>query len=126
MRFLALFALLFTLLAADHDDHHERHLPMDISYLGLTHDQHDAVERIVRSHQQDHRHFKRRKRETRETISRLFAADRFDSGRFMELTSELHREADALQSHFLEAIHGVLTPEQRRRFAYYMEEWEIE
>jgi protein CpxP len=126
MRFITLFALLFTLLAADHHDQHERHLPLDISYLDLTHEQHETMERIVRNHQKEHRRFKHRKREAREAVSRLFAAGEFDTQRYRELTSALHDEADAMQAHFLEAIHTVLTPEQRRRFADYMEEWEIE
>ena len=126
MRFIALVALLFALLAADHDDHHRRHLPMDLSYLSLTHEQHETIERIVRSHQEAHRRFNRRKRETREAAARLFAADAFDSDRFLRLSAALHQEAAVLQADFLEAIHRVLTPEQRSRFAYYMEEWEIE
>jgi Spy/CpxP family protein refolding chaperone len=129
MRPIALLMLLLALLYGDHDDHrehHERHLPLDISYLDLTHEQHEKVERIIRTHLEDHRRFNRQKRETREAISRLFAAEHFDRGTFLELTARLHSESAAMQAEFLGAIHEVLTPQQRRRFVFYMQEWEIE
>ena len=40
------------------------------------------------------------------------------------LTSALRSEADAVQADFLEALHDVLTPQQRRQFVPYLEEWE--
>ena len=128
MRIAIIFMLLLTLLGADDDDHrrHDRHLPLDISYLDLTPAQHESVERIVRKHQEEHHRFNRKKRQTREAIGRLFTADPFDRAKFLELTTSLRDEAGAIQAGFLEAIHAVLTPKQRRRFALYMEEWEIE
>ncbi len=126
MRWIVMVLMLFTLLAADHDRERDEHLPFDISYLGLNETQHEEVERIVRSHREDHRRFKRHKRETREAINRLFTAERFDEARFVELSQALRGDAAAMQARFLGALHNVLTPEQRRRFAHYMEEWEIE
>jgi Spy/CpxP family protein refolding chaperone len=126
MRFLLSLLMLATLLLAEHDEHHERHMPLDISYLDLTQEQHEKVERIVRSHQEAHRRHKRHKRESRELIGRLFTAEKFDSERFLEVSAQLRDEAATMQAEFLGAIHDVLTPEQRRHFANYMQEWEIE
>jgi len=126
MRILALVALLFTLLLADHDDHREHHLPMDISFLDLTRQQHEAVEKIVRDYRKAHQRLNREEVQTREAVSRLFEAEHFDREKFLELTKALRAESEKVQADFFEALHDVLTPEQRRRFVPYLEEWERE
>lgn len=126
MRILALVALLFTLLLADHDDHREHHLPMDISFLDLTKQQHEAVEKIVRDYRKAHQRLNREEVQTREAVSRLFEAEHFDREKFLELTKALRAESEKVQADFFEALHDVLTPEQRRRFVPYLEEWERE
>lgn len=128
MRIAIIFMLLLTLLGADDDDHrrYNRHLPLDISYLSLTPSQHESVERIVRKHQEEHHRFNRKKEKVREAIGLLFAAESFDKTKFLELTASLRDEAGRIQAEFFASIHAVLTPKQRRHFALYMEEWEIE
>jgi Spy/CpxP family protein refolding chaperone len=121
MRIIVLAALLFTLLLADHDDHH---MPMDISYLGLTKQQHERVEKIVRNYRKAHHRLNREKRETRNAVGKLFEAERFDREKFLELTTALQTANDKVQADFFEALHGVLTPQQRSRFIPYLEEWE--
>jgi Spy/CpxP family protein refolding chaperone len=124
MRIIAFAALLFTLLLADHDEHREHHLPMDISYLDLTKQQHERVEKIVRDYRKAHHRLNRDKAKTREAVSHLFEAERFDRRRFLELMAAQRAESEKVQADFFEALHGVLTPQQRRRFVPYLEEWE--
>jgi len=124
MRFIVLIAMLFSLLAADHDDPREHHMPMDISYLDLTPRQHESVEKIVRDYRKAHHRLNRLEEQTRESVSRLFEAERFDREKFLELTAALQRENDKVQADFFEALHRVLTPQQRSRFTPYLQEWE--
>ena len=126
MRILALIALLFTLLLADHDDHRDRHLPMDISFLDLSKQQHEAVEKIVRDYRKAHHRLNKEEAKTREAVRQLFEAEHFDREKFLQLTSALRNEGEKVQADFFEALHDVLTPQQRARFTPYLEEWERE
>jgi len=126
MRIVPLLLLLFSLLYAEHDEHREHHFPMDIGYLDLTEAQHVRVERIVHEYREARHRYSRHKKELREAFETLFAAGTFDRERFRTMKSQLHEEASAAQAAFFADIHQVLTPEQRRRFVRYMEEWEVE
>ncbi|MDA3945501.1 MAG: Spy/CpxP family protein refolding chaperone [Helicobacteraceae bacterium] len=128
MRLLTLLLLLATLLFADSDkyEYKERHLPLDMHYLELTHKQHDQAKSIVRTFKHEYKEFHHLKKETREAVSKLFLAETFDSAEFIRLTSALnHREAE-IQSELFSRMHGILTPSQKKRFVNYMEEWEVE
>ena len=128
MRFLALFLLLATLLFADSDKHEykERHLPLDMSYLELTPQQHEQARTIVRAYQHQHKAFHRLKKETREAVSKLFLAETFDTAAFVRLTAALNQRAAEIQAEFFSSMHAILSPSQKKRFVEYMEEWEVE
>ena len=126
MRIVPLLLLLFSLLYAEHDEHREHHFPMDIGYLDLTREQHAKVEQIVHDYREARHRYSRHKKELHEAFGHLFAAETFDREHFLAMKSQLHTEASAAQAAFLADLHRVLTPEQRRRFVRYMEEWEVE
>ncbi len=126
MRIIVIAALLFSLLFADHDDSREHHMPMDLSFLQLNKQQHEAVEKIVRDYRKAHHRLNKDKAQTREAVGKLFEAEHFDRQKFLELTSALRSESEQVQADFFEALHDVLTPEQRREFVPYFKEWERE
>jgi protein CpxP len=128
MRFLALFLLLATLLLADSDkhEHQERHLPLDMSYLELTPQQHEQARTIVKTYKQQYKAFHHLKKETREAVSKLFEAERFDAAEFVRLTAELNQRAAEIQAEFFARMHAILSPSQKKQFVEYMEEWEVE
>jgi Spy/CpxP family protein refolding chaperone len=128
MRFLALFLLLATLLFADSDkhEHKDRHLPLDMGYLELTPQQHEQAKTIVQTYKHQHKQFHRLQTETREAISKLFLAENFDTAEFIRLTSVLNEQGAEIQAGFFSRMHAILSPAQKKRFAEYMEEWEVE
>lgn len=128
MRFLALFLLLATLLFADsdRDEYRERHLPLDMRYLELSHEQHDQAKAIVQRFKHEYKEFHHLKKETRKAVSKLFLAKTFDSAEFIRLTSALDQRGAEIQAEFFSRMHGILTPSQKKRFVDYMEEWEVE
>ena len=128
MRLLTLFLLLATLLFADSDkhDHKEHHLPLDMSYLHLTSEQYTHAKAVVKSFKHEYKKFHHLKKETREAISKLFQDDEFDTEEFVRLTSALHERGAKIQAKFFSEMHAILTPAQKKRFAEYMEEWEVE
>jgi len=128
MRLLTLFLLLAALLFADSDrhEHKEHHLPLDMGYLHLSSDQHARAKTIVKTFKHEHKEFHRLKTETREAIAKLFLAESFDTAEFIRLTSALNQRGAEIQAGFFARMHAILSPEQKRRFAEYMEEWEVE
>ena len=128
MKLLSILLLLSTLLIADYDEHEyrDRHLPMDLSYLKLDREQHKSVKKIVRKYREALKDFHHQERRTRTAVAKLFAADTFDTEKFIELNTALQQEAVRIQARFFSRMHKVLTPRQKKRFIYYMEEWEIE
>lgn len=130
MKLLSILLLLSALLMADYDEreyeYHGRHLPMDLSYLNLDSEQHTRITKIIRDYREALKDFHYRERRTREAVARLFAAETFDTQKFTELNSDLRQNAIRIQAEFFSRIHGILTPKQKKRFIYYMEEWEIE
>ncbi len=128
MRLLALFLLLATLLYADSDKHDrkEHHLPLDMSYLHLTSEQHAQAKTIVKTFKHEYKKFHHLKNETREAISKLFLEEKFDTEEFIRLTSALNQQGAEIQAEFFSQMHTILTPAQKKDFAEYMEEWEVD
>lgn len=131
MKYIAIILLLFTLIQADDDryEHYERdehHLPLDVSYLDLSKEQHKSVRVLVKKYKHEQRELHRLKKEARRSVSELFTAEAFDTGEFMRINAALGQKAVEIQAEFFSQMHALLTPTQKKRFSYYMEEWEIE
>ena len=130
MKLLSILLLLFTLLAADYDEreheYRERHMPLDLSNLELSDKQRHSVKKIIRQYRSSLREFHRQQRRTRTAVAELFAAETFDKEEFIHLNGALQNRAVTIQAMFFSRMHSVLTPRQKKRFIYYMEEWEVE
>jgi len=125
---MTLFLLLTTLLFADSDRHEykEHHLPLDMGYLHLTSEQHAQAKTIVKTFKHDYKEFHHLKKETSEAVAALFRAEKFDTAEFIRLTTDLNERGAEIQAEFFSRMHAILSPVQKKRFAEYMEEWEVE
>jgi Spy/CpxP family protein refolding chaperone len=128
MRLLTLFLLLATLLFADSDKHEYKghHLPLDMSYLELTPRQHEQAKTVIKTFKKEYKKFHHLKKENREAIAKLFEAERFDAAEFIRLTSAVNERGAEIQAEFFSRMHAILSPVQKKHFAEYMEEWEVE
>ena len=130
MKFLSILLLLATLLTADYNEreheYRDRHLPLDLSYLDLSDKQYKNVKKIIRQYKEALKDFHHQERQTRLAVAKLYSADTFDKEKFIKLNTALQQKAIKIQAMFFSRMHKVLTPEQKKRFIYYMKEWEVE
>lgn len=128
MKLLIILLLVISPFFADDDEYRgeKHHLPLDVSYLKLSEDQHAKLVKILKKFKHEYKEFHEREEETQKEISKLFLADTFDKERFIVLTNRLKSLSVGIEADFFEKMHKLLTPKQKIDFVKYMQEWEIE
>lgn len=127
MKFFSIILLLVTLMTADEKYEHEEHyFPLDMSYLKLSNIQHIKVKKLVENFRHEYKKFHIQEKNTDKKIAKLFLEKEFNIDRFIQLSSQLQKDAIQIQADFLIKMHKILTPTQKRRFIKYMREWEVE
>ena len=133
MKLFTVILLLCTLLFADYDEHEhgeyeykKHHLPLDMRYLHLDQKQLKEVKDVIKTFRREYRLFHQKKESTQKEISTLFLSEKFDTEKFIRLSTELNRYSAGMQAKFFSRMHKILTTKQRKRFIHYMEEWEVE
>jgi Spy/CpxP family protein refolding chaperone len=128
MKFLIILLLIISTLLAKHDEHKykQHHLPLDVSYLNLTEEQHHKLVKIVKKFKHERKEFHEEEEDIREDISKLFLSERFDKDEFIRLNTKLKSRSIAIEADFFLQIHKLLSPEQKKGFVRYMKEWEVE
>jgi len=127
MRVLIFMILLMTVLVADHDDETEResfHIPYDMSYLHLSDAQHRQVRTLLTTHRQKLRRLHEEKEALEKVLKQVFERETFDRKLFLRRSLQLKQQAIRTEADFLETLHAILSPEQRKAFARYLEEWD--
>ena len=127
MRMMLLFILSITLLTADHDDIKKGemfHIPYDMSYLHLSTPQHRQIHALLSSHRQKLRQLHQEKEKLEKELKHTFSSKNFDKALFIRRSMKLKQHAVKIEAAFLEALHAILLPSQRKAFAHYLEEWD--
>lgn len=109
--------------SAEEDSHH---FPMDLHDLGLTSQQHKAVEGAMREYQQAYRNYHAKSEKTRKELNVLFLKSTFDDESFRVKNLEMERASIEIRVRLFSHLHTILTPEQKRRFIRHMQEWDVE
>lgn len=127
--FLALL-LVAGLHAWGDDDHHHRyekhHIPKDLSFLDLNARQYDEVKEILYQYKHRLKAFRHEKKEHEHDAGELFVKERFDAAKYEAMRGDLEAQAIRIQADFLQKLHAVLTPQQRKRFLDYFDEWDVD
>ncbi len=118
----ALFLIVSVSLYAG-DDHR---FPMDLHDLGLTKQQHKAVEEAMKEYQYSYRRYHHQSRKVQEELNGLFLNTTFDADTYRTKSLEQEKNSIDIRARLLERLHGILTFEQKRRFIHHLEEWDIE
>jgi len=128
MKLLIILLLIILPLFADDNEHkrERHHLPLDMSYLKLSDHQYKKLVKIVKKFKHERKEFHEEEEDIREDISKLFLSDRFDRGEFVRLSNRLKSLSIDIQADFFVKIHHLLTPNQKKHFVKYMQEWEVE
>lgn len=123
MKWIIIFLMLISLCAyADGD----RRFPMDLHDLGLTKQQHHSLEEVMKEYQSSNRRYHHQNGKSQEDLNTLFVSSSFDSEAYRTKSLEMEKASIEIRARLLERLHSILTPEQRRRFAHHLEEWDSE
>ena len=127
--FLALLLVAGFAFGEDEDHHHryeKHHIPKDLSFLELNAKQYDEVKEILYQYKHRLKAFRHEKKEHEHDAGELFVKERFDAAKYAAMRGDLEAQAIRIQADFLQKLHAILTPEQRKRFLDYFDEWDVD
>ncbi len=127
MKYLLVFLLMFNIALADDDYYEKEHYySKDLSYLNLNGFQMQIVREIIKEYREDLKEYRRLKNEAYQKKQRLFLSREFDAKKLREINSKLSKKSLQIEESFLKKMHKVLNEQQRLKFVWYIDEWEIE
>ena len=127
MKILKIFLLLSSLfLFVNADDHKYEHSYKNLEYLDLDNIQLKQMKLILIEYKHKYKDFYEYKEDQEENLEDIMKAEKFDKNMYLEILKEIRIKASVLESEKMEEIHTILNNEQRKRFAKYLEEWEVE
>lgn len=124
MKIVLIFLLAFSLYAG-HDDKKEYHINKDLTHLGLSQEQNEAMKKVLKKYQHEIEEFREFKEKINAKKQKLFLEEPLDVEALSMLNRELYEKANKEEKTLLSRVHALLTPEQRVQFIRYFEEWEI-
>lgn len=128
MKILKLFLILsslFIFLNAD-DDYHKKHKYKNLEYLKLDDNQIKQMRNILIKYKNKYEDFYDFKEDKEDELEDLIKEDSFDRKKYTQILTNIHIKAIELQTQRMEEIFNILNKKQRKKFAKYHEEWEID
>jgi len=134
MRRLKILTLICSLLlsfslVADDDHEHEHkkgHIYKNLDYLDLSTEQHKEIKEIVVEYRKDYKKFYKKRQEKEKKLQELVREEEFDKESYEQISKEIYEDAIELETKTLSEIHSILSASQRKRFSYYLREWQVE
>lgn len=123
MRIIFAFLLFLGIVFGD-DDHH--YYKKDLTFLQLTDEQKGPVKQILKNYRDQVREYKIYEHDLLKQKQSVFLSQHFDALKIEHINKSLELKASKIEIELLSNIHKVLSNEQRRKFANYIDEWEIE
>jgi Spy/CpxP family protein refolding chaperone len=127
MKILKIFLILSSLLLvlnADEDKH--KHSYKNLDYLDLNDSQVKAIKKTLLELKKDYKEFYEYKEKQEDILENIIEAENFDEDFYYKTLMDLKTKAAKLEVERIKKIHEILDEEQRKEFADYLEEWEIE
>jgi Spy/CpxP family protein refolding chaperone len=128
MKILKIFLILsslFIFLNAD-DDHYKEHKYKNLEYLKLDTNQIKQMRTILIKYKNKYEDFYDFKEDKEDELEDLIKEDSFDRKKYTQILTNIHTKAIELQTQRIEEIFNILNKKQRKKFAKYHEEWEID
>ncbi|WP_456393791.1 Spy/CpxP family protein refolding chaperone [Nitratifractor sp.] len=131
--FMTGWVLCFLQTAAIADDErhdspkkHSSYMPRDLHGLELSRQQLQTIEKALRENMRLLRQFRSEESRLKRVMRKLFLSDSFDVKEYSDRAQKLYKKKIDTEIRLLKTIHRVLTPEQRKKFASQLDEWEID
>lgn len=125
---LCSFLLPFILFASD-DDHHaykKSHIYKNLDFLELDKKQYKKIREVLIKYKKEYKKYYKYKEEKEEKLKKLFLEDDFNEEKYVYISRKIKEKASLLEAKNLEKIHDILDEKQRKKFSYYLKEWEVE
>ncbi|MDD5406730.1 MAG: Spy/CpxP family protein refolding chaperone [Sulfurovaceae bacterium] len=123
MKIILAFLLFLGIALAD-DDHH--YYKKDLTFLQLTDEQKEPVKQILKNYREQVREYKVYEHDLLKQKQSVFLSKNFDASKIERINKNLELKASIIEIDLLSSIHKILNNEQRKKFANYIDEWEIE
>ena len=129
MKILKIFLILSSLyLFLNADDGHKKykHSYKNLDFLHLNSTQLEKIKTILIDFKKEYKEFYEYKEEQEDLLEDLMENKNFDEKQYLKIISDIKIKAAILEVERLKKIHAILDEKQRKEFADYLEEWEIE
>jgi periplasmic protein CpxP/Spy len=133
MKILKIFLLLSSLFlfvnADDYKDdkkHKYEHSYKNLDYLELDDIQLKQMKSILIEYKYKYKEYYDYKEDQEKKLEEIMKSDSFDRDLYIQTLKKSKIASTILESEKMEKIHKILTPNQRKKFAKYLEEWEID
>lgn len=131
---LLLCSLLFSLSLFADDDYHEKdhskykknHFYKNLDFLELNKIQYSNLRNILIENKKNQKEFYAFKLQKEKKLRALMQKEVFDTSAYESIKNEITTYSNQLEATQLKRIHEVLTKEQREKFSYFLQEWEVE
>ena len=124
MKIFLICIMAFSLYASDGKKEH--HLSKDLSYLDLSSQQKEHAKGIIKEYRSALKAFHEFKENMEKQKESLIMKETLKEEDLQRIHQALNDKANTIENRFLLQMHRLLTPEQRKKFAHNLEEWEVE
>jgi periplasmic protein CpxP/Spy len=129
MKILKIFLILSSLyLFLNADDGHKKykHSYKNLDFLHLNSIQLENIKTILIDFKKEYKEFYEYKEEQEDLLEDLIENKEFDEKQYLQILTDIKIKSAKLEVKRLKKIHAILDEKQKKEFAQYLEEWEIE
>ncbi len=129
MKILKIFLILSSLyLFLNADDGHKKykHSYKNLDFLHLNSTQLEKIKTILIDFKKEYKEFYEYKEEQEDLLKDLIEDKEFNEKQYLKILTDIKTKSAVLEVSRLKKIHAILDEKQRKEFADYLEEWEIE
>ncbi len=125
MKFTIVFFLFINLFASP-ESHKYKHIYKELSHLNLTKEQNKQIKDVLQEFQTQLKKFRKFKRTIEKQKKDIFIKETLDIKTLDNLNIALDAKAHKIENMLLKEFHIILDDEQKRKFIYYFDDWEVE
>ena len=138
MKILKIFLVLISLsifLNADNDfeDYKSKYyknqkynIYKNFDFLNLDSQQYLLMKNILIEYKEEYKELQKYKHVVEKKIENLVEEENFDKEKFITILKDLKYKQLEIEAYKIERIHNILSKKQRKKLAYYIEEWELD
>jgi Spy/CpxP family protein refolding chaperone len=109
-----------------HKKYKNNHIYKNLDFLDLDKKQYFKIRDILINYKKKYKIYYQYKEQEESKLQKLVKNNIFDKERYKIILKNIKNKAIEVESTNIEKIHSILNKEQREKFSYYLEEWEVE